>query len=75
MSAYISYFDVNYEWIKAESERMRTELGMGYGVNDLLAMSTSHDPFYRGQPRDTRMAKWFRDIWDKLGLAEAARYR
>lgn len=75
MSDYISYNDVDYEWVKEESERMRRELGMGYGVTDLLAMSQTHDPFYRGQPRDTRMARWFRDIWDKLGLAEAARYR
>jgi hypothetical protein len=71
MSDYISYSDVDYEWIKEESERMRRELGMGYGVTDLLAMSHAHDPFYRGQPRDTQMAAWFGTIWKKLGLTSA----
>jgi hypothetical protein len=40
-------------------------------VQDLLALSPQNDPFYMGQKGQGELAKWFKDLWDKFGYADA----
>lgn len=51
----------DYETIKAEARRR------GVTIKDLLAQSPENDPFYVGPPAAIEKARWFADIYDKMG--------
>jgi len=51
----------NYEAIKEEAK------AMGISVKDLLALSPNNDPFYVGSQGQMEKAKWFNDIYTKMG--------
>ncbi len=41
----------------------------GYSTHDLLALSSTNDPFYAGSETTVELAHWFKDLWKRLGYA------
>lgn len=56
---------MNSEWDYEAIKKFAKENGMS--VKELLALSPGNDPFYVGSPGQLEKAKWFADIYEKLG--------
>lgn len=52
---------MNYEIIKSAAKNAKVK------VTDLLALSPSNDPFYCGSPGQLEKARWFGEIYEKMG--------
>lgn len=75
----VDYASATYAGIKAAAEpwtaamratpagRMRV-----FGVEDFLAMSPQHDPFYKGAPSDMARGEWFMEVWYQQGMDRRA---
>ncbi|MEM7487255.1 MAG: hypothetical protein AAF348_18760 [Bacteroidota bacterium] len=60
---------MNYETIKLAAKRAKIK------VNELLALSPGNDPFYCGSPGQLEKAKWFGEIYDKMGRPDNVHVR
>ncbi len=59
----------NYHGLKALARET------GCGVKNLLALSPANDPFYAEVPHREEAARWFSDIWDRLGFQHGVHLR
>lgn len=60
---------MDYEMIKALAKRLKRP------VTSLLALSSSNDPFYCGQPAQIEKARWFADLWEQFGYTSGVHLR
>ncbi len=44
-------------------------------ITDLLVLAPSNDPFYVGQTAQVEKAKWFTDMWERLGFTDGVHIR
>jgi hypothetical protein len=61
--------DIDYDYLKQEAKER------GVPVGDLMALSPSNDPFYAGTPGDVKLARWFRNLWQRFGYISGVHIR
>jgi hypothetical protein len=60
-----------YETIK----ELASELCVGIGITDVLALSEDNDPFFAGRPAAVADAQWFLDVWQRFGFGRGVHLR
>ncbi len=61
-------------WSK-DLKRQLSKAGYTFKQPELMAMSTSGDPFLSGTVADVAWARWFADIWEREGFGRGAYLR